>query len=268
MTGFRNWAAAATIAVAVAGCGVGEGEASDGEATLTVTRDYGSTPVLEAEIDDPTESETVMRALDREAEVETRYGGGFVDSIEGIEGSAVEDGRSSDWFFYVNGIESSVGAAEVPVSAGDRIWWDHRDWTDAMRVPAVVGSWPEPFVHDQDTELLVGTWSKIRDDEAARLLAAGPERSGVFAEANDELGELTALDERGRPAARLGPGTGLVAAVREGEGAATWIVTGADPVGLEAAADLLDDDILRDRYAVASLRGEPLPLPVDPDAGA
>src|SRR5204862_1805145 len=27
----------------------------------------------------------------------------------------------------------------------DRIWWDYRDWTGAMRVPAVVGSWPEPF---------------------------------------------------------------------------------------------------------------------------
>jgi len=33
----------------------------------------------------------------------------------------------------------------VAVRAGDRIWWDHRDWTDALRTPAVVGSWPEPF---------------------------------------------------------------------------------------------------------------------------
>jgi hypothetical protein len=38
-----------------------------------------------------------------------------------------------------------VGAAEVRVHGGDRIWWDYRDWTDAMRVPAVVGSWPQPF---------------------------------------------------------------------------------------------------------------------------
>ena len=46
----------------------------------------------------------------------------------------------------MNGIESPVGSAERPVAGGDRIWWDHRDWTDAMRVPAVVGSWPEPFL--------------------------------------------------------------------------------------------------------------------------
>jgi hypothetical protein len=258
----------AAAAVAPAGCGVGAGEPSEGEATLTVTRDYGSVPVVEAAIPDPAESDTVMRALDREAEVETRYGGGFVDAIDGVEGSAVEDGRSLDWFFYVNGVESSVGAAEVPVRAGDRIWWDHRDWTDAMRVPAVVGSFPEPFVHEPDTDLLVGIWDEIREEPAAKLLARGPARSGVFAEANAELaGELTALDARARPAARLGPGSGLVAAVREGEGPATWIVTGTDPAGLRAAAGLVETETLRDRYAVATYRGEPLSLPVDPEGG-
>ena len=31
-----------------AGCGLGPGESSEGEATLTVTRDYGAEPMLEA----------------------------------------------------------------------------------------------------------------------------------------------------------------------------------------------------------------------------
>ena len=51
-----------------------------------------------------------------------------------------------DWFFYVNGVESPVGAADYArCSGGERVWWDYRDWTAAMRVPAVVGSWPQPF---------------------------------------------------------------------------------------------------------------------------
>jgi Domain of unknown function (DUF4430) len=87
-----------------------------------------------------------MRILDRSAEIETRYGGGFVQSIDGLAGGS-EGGRRSDWFFFVNGIESPIGAADFDLSDGDRVWWDHRDWTSAMRVPAVVGSWPEPFVH-------------------------------------------------------------------------------------------------------------------------
>jgi hypothetical protein len=141
----RTVVAAAIATATTAGCGLGPGPSTEGEATLTVTRDYGIEPVLEATESDPPESETVLRFLDGGAEVETRYGGGFVQSIDGIAGE-FGAGRTSDWFFFVNGIESDRGAAEVPVRGGDRIWWDYRDWTDALRTPAVVGSWPEPFV--------------------------------------------------------------------------------------------------------------------------
>jgi hypothetical protein len=212
--------AAVSIAVAAGGCGFGPGQSSSGEATLTVTRDYGADPVLGASEADPPESETVIRFLDREAEITTRYGGGFVESIEGTSGE-LNDGRSSDWFFFVNGIESPRGGAEVGVRGGDRIWWDYRDWTDAMRTPAVVGSWPEPFLQastpaderapvtvdcraparscneveerlgdvgvrtagdDGDgPRVLVGRWSSIADDPVAADLGRGPATSGVFA---------------------------------------------------------------------------------------
>jgi len=136
-------AAALTCAVAAAGCGLGAGTSSSGTATLTVTRDYGSKTLLEATDDDPPSSETVIRFLDSEADITTRYGGGFVQSINGISGGG--EGGGSDWFFYVNGVESPVGSADVRVEGSDRIWWDYREWTAAMSVPAVVGSWPEPF---------------------------------------------------------------------------------------------------------------------------
>jgi hypothetical protein len=97
------------------------------------------------------ESDTVLRALDRSAELETRYGGGFVQSIDGVAGGT-EDGRRSDWFYYVNGIEAPVGSADYEPSDGESVWWDHHDWSTAMRAPAVVGDWPEPFVHGFDGE--------------------------------------------------------------------------------------------------------------------
>ncbi len=153
MNGARVIAALAAVVAAAttAGCGFGAGRAEPGSATLTVTRDYGSELLREARVDDPSESETVVRFLDREAEIETSYGGNFIDAIDGTAG-AVESGRSLDWFFYVNGYASPVGAGEAAVHAGDRIWWDYRDWTDAYRVPAVVGSYPEPFVSGFDGE--------------------------------------------------------------------------------------------------------------------
>jgi len=88
----------------------------------------------------------VMRLLERSFQVSTRYGGGFVESINGLSGTS--DRR--DWFYYVNGIEAPLGAAGTGVHQGDRIWWDLHDWSATDSIPAVVGSFPEPFVHGID----------------------------------------------------------------------------------------------------------------------
>lgn len=303
MSGGRGLAiaAAASIVAAIAGCGFGSGSSSTGEATLTVTRDYGNQRLLEATSDDPSEAETVLRFLDREAEIETRYGGRFVQAIAGVEGTA-EDGRSLDWFFYRNGIESPVGAADVEVRVGDRIWWDHRDWTDAMRVPAVVGSWPEPFLNgaggnpvtvlcrsrrptcDEVVErledegvdvaggdgptVLVGPWRRLRAEAVARQFDDGPQASGVFAAFERKGLRLAALDERGGTVAELGRAAGLVAALRDGDDPPTWLVTGTDEAGVRRAAGALSAPLLRDRYAIAvQADGTSVPLPArgEPD---
>ena len=70
-------------ALAAAGCGLGPGKGL-ADVELTVTRDYGIVHVLHHKLGDVTESDTVMRALERSADISTRYGGGFVQSIEGL----------------------------------------------------------------------------------------------------------------------------------------------------------------------------------------
>jgi hypothetical protein len=137
---------AITSAAAVGGCGPGAGETSAGRAELSVTREFGTVPMVDATLDDPTESDTVVRFLDSNADIETSYGGNFVDAIDGYEGSTA-GGGDEDWFFFVNGYYSDIGSGETRVLPGDRIWWDYRYWSSAYRVPAVVGSWPEPFLH-------------------------------------------------------------------------------------------------------------------------
>ena len=136
-------AAAVVLATAVAGCGVGAGKGSDG-VTLTVTRDFGGAQLGRAQASSTPGGETVMRFLQRSFNVQTRYGGGFVQSINGVS-SGQQGGRRVDWFYYVNGIEASRGAAATALHRGDRVRWDHHDWGAAMRIPAIVGSFPEPF---------------------------------------------------------------------------------------------------------------------------
>src|SRR6478672_3945056 len=146
---FRPIAAAAAIALllaalAAAGCGLGAG--SDlGDVSIRVTRDFGAENLVKPAAEGITEADTVMRVLERDAEIETSYGGGFVQSIEGLEAEESGDRGPEDWFFYVNGVESAVGAAEYGLHGGESIWWDYHRWRSAMRVPAVVGSWPQPL---------------------------------------------------------------------------------------------------------------------------
>ena len=134
------------LAVVLGGCGLGPGDAPAGAGTqLTVSRDFGAAEMGTSKQEKIPAGETVMRLLQRKFEVETRYGGGFVQQIDGVGGGR-RGGRPVDWFFYVNGIEAETGAAARRLSPGDRVWWDHHDWGAAMRIPAVVGSFPEPFV--------------------------------------------------------------------------------------------------------------------------
>lgn len=134
--------AATLLAAGDGGCGLGPGPGTS-QVSLTVTRGFGARQVAQTTAKRVPGSETVMRMLERSLRVQTRYGGGFVESIDGLSGSSAR----SDWFYYVNGIEAPAGAATTRVHRGDRIWWDLHNWSATDSIPAVVGSFPEPFLH-------------------------------------------------------------------------------------------------------------------------
>lgn len=142
----RRGPLALLASVLLAGCGLGAGEErTGGGAELRVTRDFGRVTLGSAERDTVKQGDTVMRFLRSRFDVRTRYGGRFVQAIGDRAGGGA--GGTVDWFYWVNGVEGDEGAAEYELSPGDRVQWDHRDWGAAMRVPAIVGAYPEPFEH-------------------------------------------------------------------------------------------------------------------------
>jgi len=104
---------------------------------------------------------TAMQALERKADIDTSYGGRFVVAINGIRSR-----DRHDWFYYLNGVALGRGAAEYRLHEGDVEWWDYTEWRAPNEVPAVVGAFPEPFVHGVDGKVppavVVGTGAAAR----------------------------------------------------------------------------------------------------------
>lgn len=277
-------------AVAAAGCERRSDAAAPAAgaptAQVVVTADHGAEALHEARVEP---GRSVLDALRGITPVETAYGGGFVRGMFG-RGSSTAPPR--DWFFFVNGFESPVGAASVTLADGDVAWWDHRAWQGMQSVRAVVGSWPEPFVHG------AGGASPVVAADAplgGALRAAGARVAGGDRAFRVRVGSDADLSRRdaawrsvgGDPGARALPGgiaDGRVVLIPDGGGApqpvdgaravvvlvpagarpadgALLAIAGLDAPSARAAAATVaaDPSVLANRYAVAfDASGAPL----------
>lgn len=120
---------------------------TDTAVKIAVTQNFGRELILERSLNIK-DGVSVLDALKQVARVETAYGGGFVSGINGIRSSYAGGGRAKeDWFFYVNGLISNAGASDYVLQPGDTAQWDFHDWNLHSFTPAVIGHFPEPFLH-------------------------------------------------------------------------------------------------------------------------
>src|SRR5947209_8470775 len=98
-------AVAIAAAFATAGCGLGAGRGTS-DVAVVVTRDFGSRAVARRTEHRVPGAETVLALLERSFSVSTRYGGGFVESIDGSSGTA----SRREAFYDVKGIQVAQGA--------------------------------------------------------------------------------------------------------------------------------------------------------------
>jgi hypothetical protein len=300
-------AAAITVvaALGLGGCGFGPG-AGTSNVSMTVTRGFGSAQIGQVTKSKVPGSETVMRMLERSFKVQTRYGGGYVESIDGSSGSS----SRLDWFYYVNGIQAAQGAATTAVHKGDRVWWDLHDWSATESIPAVVGSFPEPFVHGLGGRRFPTTLECANDVSAAckqvsdalsgegvpvasQLLGTGSGTDslsvlvGTWADIQGSVagaliakgpsysgvyarfanGSLQLLDPRGTVVKTIPADGGLIAATsNRSSSVPTWMVIGTDVAGVKSAAAAFSAAKLRDHFALAVQGPTDLPVPLRGDS--
>jgi len=228
---------------------------SDKPATVTVavTRDFGQELILAEEliIEDGTDAMTALKTV---AEVEAKYGGGFVAAINGIKS---EEADQMDWLYYINGISLSLGAKDYRLGDGDIEHWDFRDWSYQKMIPAIIGAFPQPLltggrgevkptvvVYDAPfaeeagalAEKLKGrgvaeVWLESAETladgvkEQSNLIILARADNGLIFELNErpkkmgffayfEGGKIMVLDEKGEPAGEYGAGWGLIQATQ------------------------------------------------------
>jgi predicted small secreted protein len=243
------------LAAILAGCPTPPAAGGDEPArvTVVVTRDFGRELILaeEVEIGEGTDA---MTALQTVAEVETKYGGGFVKAINGLSS---QEASQLDWFYYINGISLSLGAKDYLLGDGDLEHWDLRDWSYRQFVPAVIGAFPQPFlnglrgevkptavVYDAPfageagalaakleewgvAEITLNGAETLPDGvkNSSNLIIVGGAESGLILELNElrqklgffacmEGGKITVLDEKGDQSGEYGAGWGLIQATQ------------------------------------------------------
>ena len=122
---------------------------AEGSVTVTIiaTENFGKTVLLDKKLIIES-GESAMDILNKVATVTTTYGGGYVESINGIKsqynGGA---GEKKDWLYYINGMLASVGSNMYKLHPDDIERWDFHDWRSDQAVTAIIGDYPEPFQH-------------------------------------------------------------------------------------------------------------------------
>jgi hypothetical protein len=110
--------------------------------------------------------------------------------------------------------------------------------------------------------VVVGTWRELTPQLVARLVEHGPDTSGIYAKFTGGGAALQLLDARGNLVRTLHAGAGLIAATSDSQSKPTWLITGTDTAGVDAAARALTAADLKRRYAVAVSGGSVISLPV------
>ncbi len=121
-------------------------EFNPGKTTIVIGQNFGEIITFEKELE-LNEKLTAMDILNKVTNVKTTYGNAYVNSINEIESEYIELNEQKDWFYFINGILSNVGANQYHISCGDVQRWDFHQWNFERMTSAIVCDFPEPFVH-------------------------------------------------------------------------------------------------------------------------
>jgi len=124
----------------LSGCDFGTAPHGSG-VSLLVTTSFGTSVIASVHEDTVGSDETALSQLDAHFHVITGPKGNRVISIDGHRAR-----KGFTWSVFIDGVAPTGLPGKSGLSAGEKVWWDLRPTAGAETVPAVVGSWPQPFI--------------------------------------------------------------------------------------------------------------------------
>ncbi len=136
---------------------------------LSVTEEFRN-QIVQADYGEA-KSRNVIQILKSHAEVKAEFGGSYVTSISNSKNREWKEEGNVHWFYYVNGVLAHVGASLYHPGSDDNIWWDLHPWDGKRYIGAVIGAWPEPFLHGYNGKVLpTRIWVTDPFEKDGRLL--------------------------------------------------------------------------------------------------
>ena len=139
--------------LAILFCGCQSQPSGEIAVKVIVTQNFGNDLMLDESVI-VTNGANALDALKKVARVETKYGGGFIEAIDGIKSQYSGSKVKKDWLFYVNGISANVGVLDYKLRGGDVAHWDFHDWSFRAFIPAIIGDFPQPFLDGYQGKIL------------------------------------------------------------------------------------------------------------------
>ncbi|MCT4621784.1 MAG: DUF4430 domain-containing protein [Marinisporobacter sp.] len=132
------------------GCGE-KSRVEDGKVQVIVSKGFGNEKLSEKAVDVAKDT-NVIEVMEENFNIETAYGGGFINGIDGLksEFTGLKNKKKIDWFYYVNGILSEVGAEDYYLNPKDIVIWDYHDWDNNIYGSSIIGAYPINFINGHD----------------------------------------------------------------------------------------------------------------------
>ncbi len=139
------------------------------EAHVVVTANFGHELIVDTTFE-LTSSISALEGLQQVSKVETKYGGAFVQDINNARSQ--QGGSGQDWFVYVNGIQTKTGAHDYDLHLGDVEHLDLHSWDFRQFIPAIIGDFPEPFLHGYEGDVRPTTivYENSYKEEASEII--------------------------------------------------------------------------------------------------